>query len=227
MKFREVTVIADNATCPNGGDVLLCESASYACQDNGSGTQTCLPREDSFLDDVDSSTTMPWMECSTSNASLPSKCLMDFQCTCMDYANVDCYCTPTDAWRVDRSTAENCTTSSGEVGACDEGKYCRTKDNYQECAVAPYLPTSTALYSDCTDDGQCDADLTCEEFDNFAICVDGYDDSSDEQDDGSASSCLYPFRANPSDLYIAIEFSPCPIMSYMLTSSFFNITVAN
>jgi hypothetical protein len=178
MKFREVTVIADNATCPHGGDVLLCESASYACQDDGTGAQKCLERDDSFLDDVDSSTTMPWWQCSSTNASLPSSCLMDFECICMDYANADCYCMPPDAWRVDRSTAENCTTSDGAVGYCDEGQYCRTKGDYQECATAPYLPSSTALYSDCTDDGECDADLTCEDFDNFAICVDGEEEGS-------------------------------------------------
>ncbi|KAG6961259.1 hypothetical protein JG688_00009186 [Phytophthora aleatoria] len=182
MKFREVTVIADNATCPNGGDVLLCQSASYACQDDGTGAQKCLERDDSFLDSVDSSTAMPWMQCSQSNASLPSKCLFDFQCTCMDYANVDCYCTPPDAWRTGRRTADNCTTSSGEVGSCDEGKYCRTKGSYQECATAPYLPSSTSLYSDCTDDSVCDTGLTCEDYDNFGICVE-----DDGEVDGSAN----------------------------------------
>ncbi|CAH0478201.1 unnamed protein product [Peronospora belbahrii] len=138
--------------CPNSGNVLLCQSASYACQDDGAGAQKCLPRDDSFLDSVDESTTMPWASCSLSNAKLPSKCLFDFQCNCMDYANVNCYCSPSDAWRTGRKKAENCTTSSGEVGVCDVGKYCRTKDHYQECAVAPYLPRSTSLYSDCTND---------------------------------------------------------------------------
>ncbi|KAE8890645.1 hypothetical protein PF005_g7385 [Phytophthora fragariae] len=178
MKFREVTVIADNAECPNGGDVLLCESSSFACQDDGSGTQKCLERDDSFLDSVDSSTTMPWAQCSFNNASLPSKCLFDFTCLCNDYANAECYCMPPDAWRTGRGTAATCTTSSGETNACDEGKYCRTKGSSQECATAPYLPSSTALYSDCTADGACDEGLTCDDYDNFGICVD---------DDGSSA----------------------------------------
>ncbi|GMF17145.1 unnamed protein product [Phytophthora fragariaefolia] len=180
MKFREVTVIADNAVCPNGGDVLMCESASFACQDDGSGTQKCLERDDSFLDAVDDSTAMPWMQCSSTNTSLPSKCLFDFTCLCMDYANAECYCMPPDAWRTGRGTTANCTTSSGETNACDEGKYCRTKGSYQECAAAPYLPSSTALYSDCTDDSVCDSGLTCDDYTNFGICVEdsGSDASS-------------------------------------------------
>ena len=171
MKFREVTIIEDNASCPNGGDVLMCQSESFACQDDGTGSRKCLVRDDSFLDSIDNKTTMPWAACSQSNTSMPSKCLFDFQCTCMDYANVDCYCTPTDAWRTGRETAKNCTTSTGDVGSCDTGKYCRTKNSYQECALAPYHPDSTSLYSDCTTDGKCDASLTCDDYDNFAICV--------------------------------------------------------
>ncbi|TDH71401.1 hypothetical protein CCR75_007287 [Bremia lactucae] len=171
QKFREVTVIPDNGICPNGGDVLLCQSASFACQDDGTGKQKCLNRDDSFLDSIDSKTAAPWMQCSLTNASLPSLCLFDFQCISLDNANLESYCLPPDAWRTGRSTAKSCTTSSGEVNACDEKKYCRTKDSYQECAAAPYHPSTTSLYSDCTADGICDKSLKCKDFDNFAMCV--------------------------------------------------------
>ncbi|CEG49770.1 uncharacterized protein PHALS_07516 [Plasmopara halstedii] len=171
LRFREVTVIANNATCPNGGNVLLCQSASYSCQDDGTGVQRCLERDDSFLASVDDKVTTPWAQCSQKNATLPSKCLFDFQCICMDIANDDCYCMPPDAWRTARRPAESCTTSSGEIGSCDEGKYCRTKGSNQECAIAPYLPSSTSLFSDCTNDRVCDTGLTCKDYKNFGICV--------------------------------------------------------
>lgn len=172
-KFREVTIIANNASCPNGGDVLLCQSESYSCQDDGTGKQKCLERDDSFLDSITNKVTTPWAECSQKNASQPSKCLFNFECNCMDYQNDECYCMPPDAWRTKRTTAENCTTSGGDVGTCDKGKYCRTKDSYQECATAPYLPSSTALYSDCSSDGVCDSGLTCKKYDNFGLCIKG------------------------------------------------------
>ncbi|RLN06888.1 hypothetical protein BBJ28_00001999 [Nothophytophthora sp. Chile5] len=171
VKFREVEVIADNATCPNGGAVLMCESESYECQDDGTGAQACLPRTDAFLDTIDENTTISWSECSTMNASLPSKCLFDFECICMDYANVDCYCVPPDTWRFERSVAANCSTSAGDVGYCDYGEYCRTKDDYQECAEAPYMPDTGALYSDCTVSGECASGLECEDYDYFSMCV--------------------------------------------------------
>ncbi|CAH0488261.1 unnamed protein product [Peronospora farinosa] len=168
MKFREVTIIKDNAICPNGGTVLMCQSASYACQDDGTGTNKCLPRDNSFLDSINNKTRMPWTEC---DAKTSSKCLFDFECICMDYQNVNCYCQPPDAWRTERKIAKSCTTSSGIENTCDTGKYCRTKGSTQECAPAPYLPTTTSLYSDCSNDGKCDTGLTCKDYDNFAICV--------------------------------------------------------
>ncbi|CAI5735004.1 unnamed protein product [Peronospora destructor] len=172
MKFREVTVIEDNAICPNGGTVLICQSASHMCQDDGTGTMKCLPRNDSFLDSITDTTRMPWAECNQVNVKVPSKCLFDFECIAIDYQNVHCYCQPPDAWRTERAIATSCTNSSGAENTCDIGKYCRTKGSIQECAPAPYLPTTTSLYSDCSNDGICDAGLTCKDYDNIAICVD-------------------------------------------------------
>jgi hypothetical protein len=175
-KFQETEVIEVNATCPNGGAVLLCADAAYECQDDGTGVSRCLPRGDAFLDEIDDSTTTPWSECSTTDTSLPSKCLFDFQCLCHDTANTDCYCMPPDAYRLNRGVvAEGCTLSNGTAGACDPGKYCRTKGSIQECADAPYLP-GIPLYGDCTGDEDADdvcADgLTCEAFnDFFSLCV--------------------------------------------------------
>lgn len=176
LKFQETEVIAVNATCPNGGAVLLCADAAYECQDDGTGTQRCLPRAEAFLDEIDDSTTMPWAACSTSDTSLPSKCLFDFTCLCMDTANADCYCMPPDAYRLNRgAAAEGCTTANGTTNACDPGKYCRTKGSAQECAAAPYLP-GIQLYGECTGaedtEGVCAAGLTCEAFnDFFSMCV--------------------------------------------------------
>ena len=173
MKFREVTVIDDNAVCPNGGAVLMCQSASYACQDDGTGTNKCLPRDDSFLNTIDDSTTMPWAKCSQS-----STCLFGFECICMDYQNAKCYCQPPDAWRTERAVAASCVSSSGVENTCDTGKYCRTKGTTQECAPAPYLPTTTSLYSDCSNDGKCDPGLTCKDYDKLAICVHNKEEGS-------------------------------------------------
>lgn len=175
QKFQEVQVIAVNATCPNGGALLICEDPAYSCQDDGTGARRCLERDETFLDDIDDSTTSPWSPCSFTDTSLPSKCLFDFTCLCHDTANSDCYCMPPDAYRLNRGTpAASCKTSNGTENACDAGKYCRTKSDKQECADAPYLP-GLPLYSDCTgDEGAdvCQPGLVCEALNDFvSLCV--------------------------------------------------------
>ncbi|CAI5727546.1 unnamed protein product [Hyaloperonospora brassicae] len=178
MKFREVTVIKDNAVCPNGGDVLMCESLSYECQDDGKGGRACLERDDSFLDAVDNNTAIYWAECGVVDKSKPTKCLQPFDCSCNDDANSKCFCKPPDAWRAHRGVAKTCVTSKGKENACDSGKYCRTHDDKQECAPMPYPPTLTTLYSDCTNDKKCDEDLTCKAFDSFSMCLENKEKQS-------------------------------------------------
>uniref|UniRef100_M4BXQ1 Uncharacterized protein n=2 Tax=Hyaloperonospora arabidopsidis TaxID=272952 RepID=M4BXQ1_HYAAE len=175
MKFQEVSIIEDDAVCPNGGDVLMCKSVGYECQEGDDGVQRCLRRDSSFLDKVDNTTATYWGVCSLTDPSKPSKCLGKFQCIALDVANKNARCYPPDVWRSGRGIAKTCTTSKGKQNDCDKGQYCRTHDDKQECVPMPYPPSGTSYLSDCTSDGKCDEGLTCEHHPNFSTCTDKED----------------------------------------------------
>uniref|UniRef100_A0AAV1U6T4 Uncharacterized protein n=1 Tax=Peronospora matthiolae TaxID=2874970 RepID=A0AAV1U6T4_9STRA len=172
MKFQEVTIVEDDAECPRGGQVLMCKSVGYECQDSGDGVQKCLRRDSSFLDKVDNKTATYWAKCSHTDHSLPSKCLGQFQCIATDFANKNSRCYPPDVWRGERAVAETCKSSDGKKNECDKGQYCRTHNDKQECAPMPYPPSGTSYLSDCTSDGKCDEGLTCKSFPHFSTCTD-------------------------------------------------------
>lgn len=172
MKFQETDIVADNATCPLGGSVLLCTSLANECTTSGT-SQACLPRSTAFLSTIDAQTTGPWQACGLSGSNQPTKCLFSFQCLCHDTANKNCFCLPPDAYRMNRgATPTGCKMTNGTVG-CDPGQYCRTKSSKQECATKPYIP-GLSLYQQCggTFTGTCQEGLTCQKkSDKYSLCV--------------------------------------------------------